>query len=71
MSEEHKLSAEEWLAEPEYKNLVIVDPDGWDRTPDNWSASWSEKITREEFVSRLMFSTSIYSTVGTTDGKSP
>lgn len=36
-------------------NLVILDPDGWDRT--NFRASWMELITEEEFSNRLMRST--------------
>lgn len=33
----------------------IMDPDGWDRR--NFDASWSERITEAEFVSRASMST--------------
>lgn len=34
----------------------IYDPDGWDRT--NWEYSfYREKITKEEFISRMLAST--------------
>lgn len=36
-------------------DVTISDPDGWDRK--NFDASWSEKITREEFELRLSRST--------------
>lgn len=47
--------ADEWLKDPKYKGLVVLDPDGWDR--QNFKASWAEKITRGEFERRVVVST--------------
>lgn len=52
---ERKLSADEWLAEPEYEGLIVLDPDGWNRM--DFEKSWAEKITQNEFNSRVMRST--------------
>lgn len=52
-------SAEEWLAQPEYRGLTILDPDGWDRRAEHWESSWGEKITRQEFDRRVCLSTII------------
>lgn len=50
-----KTSAE-WMDQYFKDNLQIIDPDGWDRL--NFSYSWyKEKISLEEFKSRVMFST--------------
>ena len=52
--EELKTSAE-WVKE---YNVKILDPDGWDRRPEHWNYSFNEeKITRNEFDKRLIFST--------------
>lgn len=54
---EEKKNSEEWYNEL-YPNmeLIILDPDGWDRK--NWHYSWNEeKISHEEFQHRLMQST--------------
>lgn len=43
-----------------WSNLMdfrVLDPDGWDRK--NFSASWAEEITQEEFFRRAMASTII------------
>jgi len=46
-------TSSEW--EEECK-VIVLDPDGWDR--ENYHFSWfEEKITKEEFERRLMFST--------------
>mgnify|MGYP003651607146 CR=1 FL=1 len=37
--------------------ITILDEDGWDRKGDNFKASWSEPISKEEFDKRLMTST--------------
>jgi hypothetical protein len=36
-------------------NVTIIDPDGWDRK--NFTESWNEKITKEEFRRRVYMST--------------
>lgn len=48
-------SSTEWLQEPEFQGIAVVDPDGWDRR--NYNASLAELITLEEFRSRLNRST--------------
>ena len=48
---------EEWLKTGSFKGYIIIDPDGWDRRPDNWEKSWNEKITGKEMWRRLMMST--------------
>jgi hypothetical protein len=50
-------SADEWLADDEFSDITIMDPDGWDRS--NFEVSWNEKITKEEFSQRLLVSTLI------------
>lgn len=51
----YKRTSEEW-AKHDY--IVVLDPDGWDRT--NYQFSWNEElITREEYNRRRMFSTCI------------
>lgn len=37
--------------------VLVTDPDGWDRK--NFEASWREKITEDEFRTRLQKSTSL------------
>jgi len=49
-----KKSSEEWHKEI-CPDVVIMDPDGYDR--NNFENSWNEKITREEFERRLAMST--------------
>lgn len=53
-----KRTPEEWLAQPEYKGLIILDPDGWDRK--NFEESWAEPITQEVFIRRVMISICIF-----------
>lgn len=48
-------TAKAWLKEPEYENILILDPDGWDRS--NFERSWNELIDRDEFNIRLNKST--------------
>ena len=50
-------SSRDWLNEPEFKDLVIMDPDGWDRK--NYRSSMDEMITRDEFVRRMARSTTL------------
>ena len=47
-----KLASSDWCTKLE---IVVLDPDGWDR--NNFESSWSEKITEEEFRSRVDKST--------------
>ena len=57
MNFEEKKTSEEWypIIFPK-KEVVIMDPDGWDRS--NWKFSWyKEEITRDEFNKRVMNST--------------
>lgn len=52
---EKKTSAE-WINDPIYKDVAVLDPDGWDRT--NFKYSWNiELITESEFITRLFKST--------------
>lgn len=50
-----KQCASDWLCEPQYRDITVTDPDGWDRR--NFGESWDEEISQEEFERRLMFST--------------
>jgi hypothetical protein len=45
----------EWLADPKFNGLLILDPDGWDR--QNYEQSMSELITEVEFNRRVNLST--------------
>ena len=57
MKEERKLTSQEWykIVYPN-KEVVIMDPDGWDR--QNFKFSWFEElITEQEFHKRVMTST--------------
>lgn len=60
--EEIKLTSEEWKAKLFANNeVVIMDPDGWDRSAEGWEYSWyQEKITENEFMMRVMRSTCMY-----------
>lgn len=56
MKEVKKTSAE-W--QKEYAYPRVLDPDGWDRK--NYEYSWfKEKITKEEYDSRVLISTCIH-----------
>ncbi len=50
-----KKCADDWLREPQYHAVSVIDPDGWDRK--NYKASWAEEITEQEFYQRLLNST--------------
>jgi hypothetical protein len=50
-------TAEEWLKTPEFKDIEILDPDGWNRKPEFWDSSWNEKITKDEMWNRVNQST--------------
>ena len=53
-------TSKEWLESmPKEYKLIIIDPDGWDRTNRiNYDYSFNrEKITKNEFTKRLVAST--------------
>lgn len=54
---ERKQTSAQWHTELYPNNeVVIMDPDGWDR--GNWEHSWSEEeITENEFERRILNST--------------
>jgi len=54
-------TSEEWYRE-EFENetgLLIMDPDGWDRSGDYEYSFYRERITKDEFNGRVMMSTCI------------
>lgn len=52
-------TSEEWSTDPEFKDVTVYDPDGWDRT--NYQYSWyEEKISRQEYRKRQMYSTCMW-----------
>lgn len=51
-----KKTSNEWNKHRDYKDIVIFDPDGWDRGNFQYSF-FEEKITKEEFDKRLCMST--------------
>lgn len=48
-------SSDEWLKEPKYAGITVLDPDGWDRS--NYDVSWAEQISELEFNRRVGMST--------------
>ena len=58
LAPELKTSAE-WEKMPEFKDITILDPDGWDRKNYQYSF-YEEKIPIEEFRRRLAPSTCIF-----------
>jgi len=56
MDQQNQLKTSKEWHEKLYPNLVIIDPDGWDRTNYEYSFE-QELITLEEFQNRLMRST--------------
>jgi hypothetical protein len=57
MTEDIKKTSKEWYEELyPTRTLIIMDPDGWDRS--NWEYSWGEElIDQNEFAMRVMRST--------------
>lgn len=55
--EEGLKTSQEWYNEiPKEYELIILDPDGWDRT--NYEYSFNEElISKEEFMNRVSYST--------------
>lgn len=51
-----KKTSNEWSLSDKYKDIMILDPDGWDRTNYNFSF-YEELVTEEEFNNRLLRST--------------
>lgn len=45
------LTPDEWLDTDEFKGIIIMDPDGWDRR--NFEESWNTPIDKHEFLCRL------------------
>lgn len=57
MNLEEKKTSQEW--QKLIKEVVVLDPDGWDRC--NYEYSWEqEKISIQEFFKRVAESTCIY-----------
>lgn len=53
---EQILRTSDWWQNKKFTDMVVVDPDGWDRT--NWEFSWyQELISEEEFLKRRSLST--------------
>lgn len=46
-------TADDWLRTRRFRGVEVIDPDGW-RKPN---MSWSDRVTRSEFESRLVEST--------------
>lgn len=52
-------TSENWYKEEEFSNIVLLDPDGWDRT--NYEYSFNvEKINKKTFEKRLALSTCMF-----------
>lgn len=52
-----KKSADDWLMDSEFYGIQVMDPDGWDRSPGGFDASWHEEITMDEMHKRISDST--------------
>ncbi len=52
-------SADDWLKQPPFTSVKIIDPDGWDRANfgANFAESWAERITEMEMHDRVNMST--------------
>jgi hypothetical protein len=54
VSGEDRKTPAEWLQTPEFSDIVILDPDGWDRSdPDDWQ----RPLTRTQFTAKMVRST--------------
>lgn len=52
------MSSYEWMKQPQFKDTVVLDPDGWDRSSiAAFDRSMHEQITEAEFIIRLQRST--------------
>ena len=54
-SELERKTPDQWLNHPDFKGIIVMDPDGWDRK--DFDRSWADPITRYEFEVRLGLST--------------
>ena len=53
-----KKTSAAWIKDIKYAGYKILDPDGWDRSPEKYDYSFNEElITRLEFEKRLFRST--------------
>jgi len=53
-----KKTSEEWIRDPNYAGLEIIDPNGWPRNPIEFQYHWFEElIDRKEFDRRVFDST--------------
>lgn len=51
-------TSEEWVNDPTYLGLTILDPDGWPREPREFQYHWFEElIDKSEFDRRMLDST--------------
>ena len=47
---------EQWLKEPMFKGVEVLDPDGWDRKGD-FESDWNKPINEAEMWQKLFVST--------------
>jgi hypothetical protein len=53
------MTSDQWLQQPAYQHITVLDPDGWDRL--NYEFSFlQELITEAEFKQRLSISTCLF-----------
>lgn len=58
LAPEATMNSYEWMQQAEFRGLVILDPDGWDRSSiEAFNRSMHQMITREEFLERVGRST--------------
>ena len=57
-----RMKPDDWLKQPQFQGMTILDPDGWDRHPDRWEQSWNTPISAEEFILRANASTCRFKT---------
>lgn len=51
---ETKLSSDSWS---KLLNILVLDPDGWDRSPENFEKDWTKKILYQAFLNKMFYST--------------
>lgn len=52
--EQEKRTPDEW---EEYFGIIVLDPDGWDRSAKDWNAEWNTQITATQFKNKAREST--------------